>query len=396
MSLNKEFSFFQTIRFKLTLLYSVIVFFVCGGLVLALNIFMNSYLQADPMTTRPIMMLIQRTINPDLPDDFNSLQINERDRIRIIRLNDLKEIQELSITSLFPLAIVSFIIGFIVSGRFLKPIDDLKHNIDNLTRTDLGRKIPVKVEDEVGGLIMSFNELSVRLKESFDTQERFVQDASHELKTPLTIIQTNLDTILDDPTSTKEELQSAITKSLNGVKSLKLLTNYLLDLTISQQKFNEKLNLTDLLKVELEKLQKVAVLNKVSLKFDLPNKEVFVLGQEIPLARAIDNVIENAIKYRDKDLTETKSIVEIKLNIEKQKVILKIHDNGIGIKEEHIEKIFDRFYRVEKSRNKATGGFGLGLAISKKVILEHKGEISVDSKKNDTTFTISLPLYKEK
>jgi len=396
MSLNKKINFFTTIRFKLTLLYSVIVFLFCGSIVFALNIYLTSYLKADPILKRaPMMLFIQQNDeNANVPDDFNTLQLTERSRIRDIRLNDLSQIQDLSLLALFPIGIISFVLGYFVSGRFLKPIDDLKHNIDKISRTDLGKEIPVEIEDEVGGLIMSFNELSTRLKISFDNQERFVQDASHEIKTPLTIIQTNLDTVLDDPKATKEELQLAINKALSGVKALKKLTNYLLDLTITQQIPFQKINLFQFLKNEIDKLAQFARQNDVEIKLKDFELDVFIMCQEIPLGRAISNVIENAIKYHGPLSQKEKAKVEVSLNVLEKlnKVKILIHDNGIGIPQESISKIFTRFFRVEGSRNKKTGGFGLGLAITKKVILEHHGQISVESEKNNTNFTITLPL----
>lgn len=388
-----------TIRFKLTLLYSVIVFLVCGTLILALNIYLNSYLQADPIFHGPIIENSQQTntsnnqaMNPSYPNDFESLQIEERTRIQEIRMDDLRQIQNLSILAMLPIAIISFLIGYIVSGRFLKPIDDLRRNIDTLSHTDLGREIPVDVEDEVGKLVKSFNELSTRLKESFDTQERFVQDASHEIKTPLTIIQTNLDTILDDKNATTAELQQAMSKSLLGVKSLKNLTDHLLDLTVSQQSPFTTINLSKLLEKEKNRISDFAKLNGVTLQLKLPTKDVFILAQEMSLGRAISNIIDNAIKYRDQELKPGESKVNISLSKVKKTAIIEIWDNGIGIPQDSISKIFDRFYRIEKSRNKKTGGFGLGLSITKKVIQEHRGKISVTSKKNDTIFRIIIPI----
>jgi signal transduction histidine kinase len=381
-----------TIRFKLTLLYSVIVFLVCGTLNLALNIYLNSYLQADPIFHGPIQIQTSQQSNPQFPNDFDSLQIEERTRIQEIRMNDLKQIQNLSILAMLPIAVISFLIGYIMSGRFLKPIDDLRRNIDTLSHTDLGQEIPVDVEDEVGKLVKSFNELSSRLKESFDSQERFVQDASHEIKTPLTIIQTNLDTILDDKNATTTELQQAMSKALLGVKSLKNLTNYLLDLTVSQQVPFSTINLSKLLETEKNKLSDVAKLNGVALQLKLLPKDIFIQAQQISLGQAISNIIDNAIKYRDQELPSGESKVNISLTKVKRSAVIEIWDNGIGIQDDSVNKVFDRFYRVDKSRNKKTGGFGLGLSITKKVIQEHRGKISVRSKKNNTVFTIIIPI----
>jgi signal transduction histidine kinase len=341
--------------------------------------------------------MIKRFPGPNMIIDFSQLQEDERAVVRAIRQNDLERIQTISVYSLFPIALLSFALGYLLSGRFLDPINKLKKNIDTITRTELGKDIPVEIEDEVGGLIMSFNELSHRLKNSFEVQERFVQDASHELKTPLTIIQTNLDTVVDDTNSTKEELNASIKKALNGVKELRTLTNYLLDLTVNQEITLDEINLSKILSNQVNKLKQIATNDHVSLKFDtsLIKEDVFVKADEITLGRAMFNIIENAIKYSDKSLPKGESFVRITLEKDKEMAIIKIVDNGIGIPKELQEKIFERFFRIEKSRSKKLGGFGLGLAISKKAIDNLNGNIEVKSKENDTTFTITLPLFKK-
>ena len=400
MSLNSnKIKFYKTIRFKLTFLYSLIVFLFCGTLVFVFNIYLNNYLNSDPIFQRPPdTLLIKRFPGPDVIVKFDQLQDDEQAVVRAIRQNDLDQIRSISIYSLIPIALLSFLIGYLVSGRFLNPINKLKKNIDTLTRTDLGKKIPVEIEDEVGGLIMSFNELSSRLKDSFEVQERFVQDASHELKTPLTIIQTNLDTILDDPNATESELKDAINKSLSGVKELRMLTNYLLDLTVNREVELKKTNLFDLINSQVGTLKQLAKNNGVDLKFSKNSKikdNALILADEISLGRAIFNIIENAIKYFDPELKAGISFVEVSIDVTDNTAIVCISDNGVGIPKELHKKIFERFYRIEKSRNKKLGGFGLGLAISKKTIDELGGKVEVTSQKNDTQFVITLPLLKK-
>jgi len=400
MSLNSnKIKFYKTIRFKLTFLYSFIVFLFCGVLVFVFNLYLNSYLNTDPIFQRPPnTLLIKRFPGPDVIVKFDQLQDDEQAVVKAIRQNDLDQIRGISLYSLLPIALLSFLMGYLVSGRFLNPINKLKINIDTLTRTDLGKKIPVEIEDEVGGLIMSFNELSERLKDSFEVQERFVQDASHELKTPLTIIQTNLDTILDDPNATREELKDAINKSLSGVKELRMLTNYLLDLTVNRDVELKNIDLFSLVNSQVNSLKQLAVTNGIDLKFDEKPKTKFksiVLADEISLGRAIFNIIENAIKYFDTKLEKGKAFVEISIENTDNTSKIAISDNGVGIPKNLEKKIFERFYRIEKSRNKKLGGFGLGLAISKKTIDDIGGKVEVISQKNDTKFVITLPLLKK-
>ena len=401
---QNKWNFLQTIRFKLTLLNSVILFLLSATLVLLLNIYLNLYLRADPISIRQTeeMMNIMHPGAGTGPFWFDQLADEERLRIREIRLEDLREIQRLSIVSLLPLALISFGLGYVISGKYLSPIGKLKNEIDQLRTKDLGKAIPVEVEDEVGGLIMSFNDLSLRLKNAFETQERFVQDASHELKTPLTVIQTNLDTVLDDPKSTNEELKAGIKNALKGMKDLRNLTSYLLELTITKNYEFKQTDINKLVRKQVEMLGAYAAKKNVKISTELESQPMVIKADEISLGRAIFNILENGIKYSRQDgkvevtLTTKKdnkrAVVTIKTIRENKRVLITIHDTGEGIPESEQKKIFDRFYRIDKSRSRKSGGFGLGLAIAKKVIADHKGKISVNSKPGDTSFTIEMPL----
>lgn len=402
---GKRWEFFQTIRFKLTLLNSALFFIFFGTMILLLNVYMNRYLRADPDfgPNRGGMIMVQQY--DDFPQfQFNQLQMEERARIQEIRLYDLRQIQVLSLFSLLPIALICFALGYIVSGKYLSPLGQLKSEIDLLKARSLGKTIPVEVEDEVGGLIMSFNDMSVRLKEAFSSQERFVQDAAHELKTPLTVIQTNLDTVLDDEKASPDELKLAINNALKGMKDLRNLTDYLLELSINRKILITKVNLNDLVKKQADSLKDYARKQQVGLATTLPREKILLEGDELALGRAMFNLIENAVKYSQPAAAATENPgtlakhmqPQVRVSLEKARnsAVFKVQDNGQGISAEDQRKIFDRFYRVDKSRNRKSGGFGLGLAIAKKVADEHHGKINVVSKPGNTVFTIELPLLK--
>ncbi|WKZ30347.1 MAG: ATP-binding protein [Candidatus Dojkabacteria bacterium] len=380
--------FYQTIRFKLTLFYSFVLFLFSSVIVLSLNLYMNDYLQNDPSLNDRIMFIIPRPRN----DLFNQLTLEDKLFIRQQRLNDLQQMQELSILLLAPIAITSFVLGYIVSGRFLEPITKLNTEIDQMTDTTIGKTIPVEIQDEVGSLVQSFNKLSLRLKDSFEAQKRFVQDASHEIKTPLTVIQTNLDTVLDDPKATKEELSTAIEQALLAVKHLRKLTDYLLTLTMPSQRSLKKVNVSKITESQIELLKSYAQEYNVRLTQDV-EEDLYIKGDSYALEQAIKNVIENAIKYSSEHKDAT---VIIHAKQENNSVIMTIHDNGKGIPAETLPKIFERFYRVDKSRNSKTGGFGLGLAITKKIVTEHSGTIGAKSEPGNTVFTLTFPAFDEK
>jgi signal transduction histidine kinase len=356
------------------------------SLIFSINLFLENYLKADPNWKQPPSMnMMQQTNNEGFV--FSSLQVEERNRIRQIRLNDLSQIQTTLLLSIIPLALGSFVIGYVVSGRFLKPITDLNNELTELQFNDLGRTFPVEVNDEVGNLIQTFNSLSMRLKTASDNQEQFIQDASHELRTPLTIIHLNLDAVLEDETASKDEIIDAIKNALKSVKELQKLTEYLLELSnTNKQKFN-KIEVGNVVSKQISLLNNLSISKNVKIQNSIDaSQKYYCNGDEILLGRAIYNLIENAIKYCD----QKNGKVDVSVNVNDLNIYIKISDNGDGISDELKDKIFERFYRIDKSRNKSIDGFGLGLALVKKVVDLHDGKITLNSKKGNTEFIVEL------
>ena len=400
---HKIWSGFLSIRFKLTLLNSVILFFFSALLVVSLNLYLNSYLTSDPILKKP-PQIVQQFATPygnTLTISFNDLQAAERIRIKEVRKDDLEQIQALSLIALIPSAILSFILGYFVSGYFLRPLSKLGKEFDALETKDLGKTIPIEVDDEVGHLIGSFNNLSERLRSSFWAQERFVQDAAHELKTPLTVIQTSLDTVVYDKTATREELQASIGTALLGMKNVRRLTDYLLQLSETESTQKENIDLNNLVLTQVDSLAPFALEHQVQVENALPEEIIQIKGDSFLLGRALTNLIENAIKYSawDKTNAENAELIpetaKVKISLEKttaKLVRITVNDNGPGIAPEYQNKIFQRFFRVDKSRSRKSGGFGLGLAIAKKIVTEHKGSLKLESEPGNTSFIIELPL----
>ncbi|WP_315111204.1 HAMP domain-containing sensor histidine kinase [Clostridium intestinale] len=231
------------------------------------------------------------------------------------------------------------------------------------------------------------------IKEAFDKQKQFIADASHELKTPLTVINTNVDVLL----SNKDDLIHNQSKWLYYIKSeaerMNKLTSdllYLAQVDYSDVKmiFSD-FNLSKAVEHIILTMEGVVFENNIALHYDIePN--LIVSGNIEQLKQVIMIFLDNAIKYTDK-----KGKINLSLNKTHNKINLSVTNTGKGIPEEHISKIFNRFYRTDKSRARDSGGYGLGLAIAKAIVEQHNGKISVKSiVDKETTFTIELPKNK--
>lgn len=214
-----------------------------------------------------------------------------------------------------------------------------------------------------------------------DEQYRFVSDASHELKTPLTAMKSTLEVALRDPKMGIVEARKTLEVSLGEVNDLQKLAEGLLELSGQAALLKqEKLKLNQVVHEAVKMLEPLAHSRKIEIVITVPN--IVMMGESETLKRAITTIIDNAIKY-----SKAKSKIYITSKVSGKGVTLKIRDEGIGIEESEIPLIFNRFYRSDKART--TDGHGLGLSIAKKIVESQGGEINVMSKKGKGT-TVSL------
>ncbi len=231
------------------------------------------------------------------------------------------------------------------------------------------------------------------VEESYNKQKQFVADASHELKTPLTTINTNVDVLLSHPESTigneRKWLEYIKTESQRMTK----LTNDLLYLArLDHSEGNvimSKVSFSDAAENVILLMEAVAFEKDVNLAYDI-QPDLYVKGSMEQLKQVVMILLDNAIKY-----TPKKGDIKISLKQENGDAVLTVHNTGEGISEEAQKQIFERFYREDKSRARESGGYGLGLAIAKAVVKQCKGSIKVSSKKNEyTLFTVRIPASK--
>ena len=284
-------------------------------------------------------------------------------------------------------------VSFAIAFRMVRPITQMSATAELLSEKDLSKRLdPNQIDSELAGLAEVLNRLFSRLDASFSRQRQFTADASHELRTPLTVIRSASELALSQPRS-PEEYQETIEVSLKAAERMTNLVNGLLALArldSSNADFHlQQINLSDLVGESVSLLGAIASEKQISLVSDLHAVQIF--GNPESLSRMIDNLITNAILYN-----KPGGKVFITLNRSDNKAVLEIKDTGVGISEEHLPFIFERFYRVDKARSRFSGGSGLGLAICKGVIEKHNGTITVQSILGEgTTFQIQLPVWKD-
>jgi len=281
-------------------------------------------------------------------------------------------------------------VGWFLAKKALKPVSAITEAARRIEAENLYERIEIKVpQDEIGRLASTMNEMIGRLEKSFKQIRQFTGDASHELKTPLTIMKGEIEIALrskGDAAYLKEVLSS----NLEEIDRMSYIVRNLLDLAkMDVEKGATAHETVDLGKVvadRCEQLKRLALDSGVRLDM-IENKGLFVKGDHVRISQLVFNLIDNAIKY-----TPAGGRVEVLLKKEGGMAVFKVRDTGIGISADDLPYIFDRFYRVDKAR-KNVGGAGLGLSICKEIAEAHGGTLSVESViGRGSVFTVSLPI----
>jgi heavy metal sensor kinase len=309
------------------------------------------------------------------------------------QINLLKTYRIVLSLSILGILIISSSGGFLIARKALTPVKEISQAIDRISESNLSERITSKsIPEELKVLASSFNRTFDRLERSFKRQRQFVSDASHELRTPLSVILSQSEIMLRKERPT-EEYKNGLIAILEASKFMSGIVQKLLTLArLSTDKFELKMEDTDLRKIideSVKLLSPVAEQKGISINI-LTDEKYTVRGDLEALLELFVNIIDNAIKY---NVLEGK--IDVAFRKEKDFLVTEIRDTGIGIPEEDLERIFDRFYRVDKSRSKEAGVSGLGLSIAQWIAHAHHGRIEVDSEfQKGSTFTVYLPIQK--
>lgn len=306
-------------------------------------------------------------------------------------LSELRDLRRLML-AIGPLMIlVSIGGGYWLATRSLRPVDRMTQAAARITAQQLDSRLEVaNPHDELGRLALTFNALLDRLERSFMELRKFTADAAHEFRTPLAVVRTSLEVALRSP-RTAGYYQACLQAVAEENERLTSLANQLLLLAQEDAGLtdciSEPVDLADLLEWVKNDLEPLAEEKSQIIRCELPSG-VWVDGDRQSLRRVCLNLLDNAFKF-----TPAGGEIELRLKTAFGKAELTIADTGSGIAAEHLPHIFERFYRVDPSRNRETGGAGLGLAICRAIVVRHGGEIHLMSQAGrGTVVRVELPL----
>ena len=287
--------------------------------------------------------------------------------------------------------IIVLVTSIITSRLLVKPFNKVSNEITDMVDMNIYKNIELPDYQETEPLVGALNRLMTQMSTVDESRKKFVSNVSHELKTPMTSVKVLADSLLAQPDAPAElyrEFMSDIAEEIereNGIIN-DLLTLVKLDQDAAALNV-ATVDIVGMVEIILKRLRPIARKSDVELTL-VSLREVEAQADDVKLTLAITNLVENAIKYNKPHGTVT-----VTVDADHQNFTIKVKDTGIGIPEEDIEEIFERFYRVDKSHSTLIGGTGLGLSIAKSAVIMHRGSIKVESKIDEgSTFLVTVPL----
>ena len=279
--------------------------------------------------------------------------------------------------------------GWRLASHTIRPIEDISATARRISAGNLAERISIAdPANEMGRLAEVLNSTFARLEAAFAQQKQFTADASHELRTPIAVLISEAQTVLARPRST-QEYRETVEACLETAQQMRRLTDSLLELArfdAGQESLRRRpFDLAETTRACLERVRPLALEHGVQIQTALEPAPAF--GDADRVEQVVTNLLSNAVYYNRKQ-----GEIRVHTSVTDGAAVLTVADTGIGIAPEHLPHLFDRFYRVDPSRSKASGRNGLGLAISKAIVDAHRGTIEVSSQPDaGTTFTVQLP-----
>ena len=380
--------FHTSLQLKLTLLLSLLMiiscvlmyFFISHSAVSGMDGLQNYMIKVDPQDgDSPI------TFNVDPKALFPQFEqeIQETKEAFLLR----------SVIATTIIILLSSVCTYFLTKMTLTPLQKLTNEVSQIQAQNLSTQLPVpNSKDEIAQLTSSFNEMLTRLDNAFSTQKQFSANAAHELRTPLAVLQTNLEVFEKKQKPEMIEYRQLFTMIKEQTARLSQLVGTLLDMTnLKSVPRTDQVSLEELVDEVFCDLDPIAEKAGISIHFnDSSNQDLHtdVTGSYVLLYRAVYNLVENAIKYN-----RPHGSVSVSVKQENGQAMVLVTDTGIGISPENQKKIFDPFFRVDKSRSRAMGGAGLGLALVDSIAKEHRGTVKVlESSSAGSTIVLMLPV----
>ena len=384
--------FHTSLQLKLTLLLSLLMiiscvlmyFFISHSAVSGMDGLQNYMIKVDPQDgDSPI------TFNVDPKALFPQFEqeIQETKEVFLLR----------SVIATTTIILLSSVCTYFLTKKTLTPLQKLTSEVSQIQAQNLSTQLSVpNSKDEIAQLTSSFNEMLTRLDNAFSTQKQFSANAAHELRTPLAVLQTNLEVFEKKQEPEMVEYRQLFTMIKEQTARLSQLVGTLLDMTnLKSVPRTDHVSLEELVDEVFCDLDPVAEKAGISIHFDDSSSQdshTDVTGSYVLLYRAVYNLVENAIKYNRPNGSVTVSVKE-----KNSQVMILVKDTGIGISLENQKKIFDPFFRVDKSRSRAMGGAGLGLALVDSIAREHGGSVKVlESNEKGSIIALMLPVSSSK
>lgn len=291
------------------------------------------------------------------------------------------------------LAVVVIIIMIIMSRIFTEPIKNMIKVIQRMSEGHFEKRVEVHsvVHNEIADLALACNQMANQLEKVESTRQQFVSNVSHELKTPLSSVKVLSDAILLQEDAPKEMYVEFLHDINSEVDRMAAIINDLLTLVKLDQKeiplnFRET-DMNEMLEGIIKRLLPLTATKNIHMEYE-KMRDVVAVVDEMKMILAISNLVDNAIKY-----TPVGGSITVSLDGDHQNAFISVADTGIGIPDEEVSRVFERFYRVDKTRDRETGGTGLGLSITHGTIMMHKGSIKINSKEEEgTTILVRIPL----
>ena len=378
-----------SLQWRLTLITTLFIAIICGCLTMFVYgsgvYYMDSLQEAvdaqntdgDDSHQNEIYISIPGDKWDDFANDF-SVQV----------YNNKADYKKKSLFFSILLAILGGVATYYFSGRSLKPLKEFSEKIEEVEARNLSdSRIEENKVKELNQLSISYNKMLDRLSESFEMQRQFTANAAHELRTPLAVMQAQLDLYhTTGHPATDACTEKTIQMVTDQNERLSKMVKTLLDMSELQTVArDEKIEVDALVEEVLADLDPLAEEKNVILESVCD--AVTMMGSDILIYRVVYNLVENAIKYNNPG-----GKVQVTVRSDKEQICIQVMDNGNGIPADMKERVFEPFFRVEKSRSRALGGVGLGLALVREIVRVHDGAIRVlDNSNGGTTFEILFP-----